>query len=87
MYYIIIYEQSALRDTLLRGPKDMNDCTIRLRYWRNKSVMKPLGQQEGDRYGLDVKEIRQSFCNYFNNYGQVPCQNKFISQVYKSSTI
>ena len=45
---------------------------------QNESVMKSLGQQGGNRYGLDPKEMRESFCNYTNNYGQVPWQNKFI---------
>ena len=36
--------------------KEMNDATIRLGDWRNESVMKPLGQQGGNRYGLDTKK-------------------------------
>ena len=34
----------------------MNDATIRPADWRNESVMKPLGQQGGNRYGLDAKK-------------------------------
>ena len=49
--------------------------------------MKSLGQQGGNRHGLDAKETRESFCKYFTNYGQVAWQNKFIKQVYKSSTM
>ena len=36
----------------------MNDATMRLGDWRNESVMKPLGQQGGNRYGLDTKKNR-----------------------------
>ena len=56
----------------------MDGGTIRLSDLQNESVIKPLGQQGGNRYGLDAKEIRESFCNYFNNYGQLPWQNKFL---------
>ena len=48
--------------------KEMRDATISLEDWRNESVMKPLGQQGSNRYGLDAKEIRES---YLNNYVQV----------------
>ena len=36
----------------------MDNGTIRLGDWRNESVMKPIGEQGGNRYGLDAKEIR-----------------------------
>ena len=63
----------------------MNDATIRPADWRNESVMKPLGQQGGNRYGLDAKKKKkrtESFFDYINNYGQVHWKIK----VYKSST-
>ena len=40
--------------------------------------MKPLGQQGSNRYGLDAKEIWESFYKYFSNHGQALWQNKFI---------
>ena len=58
--------------------KEMDDGTTRIGDWRNESVMKLLGQQWENRYDLDAKEMRESFCNFFFNYGQVPWQNKFI---------
>lgn len=57
---------------------EMDDGTTRPGDWRSEGVMTPLGQQCGNRYTYDAKEIRELFCNYFNNHGQVPWQNKFI---------
>ena len=39
--------------------KEMDNGTIRLVDWRNESVMKPLGQQEGNRYGFRCKRNKR----------------------------
>ena len=36
--------------------KETDNGTIRLADWRNGSVIKPLGQQGGNRYGSDAKK-------------------------------
>ena len=36
--------------------KETDNGTIRLTDWRNGSVIKPLGQQGGNRYGSDAKK-------------------------------
>ena len=55
------------------------DATLIEGDWRTEEGrLTSLALQSSNTYTRDAKEVRQRFCNYFNNYGQVSWQNNYI---------
>ena len=54
------------------------DGSIRSGDWRVHEALLPLNQQGSNTYSKDAKEIRNSFCRYFNNEGHVSWQDKMV---------
>jgi hypothetical protein len=53
--------------------------TVTFGDWREETtLMEPLRLQSGNNSSVEAKEVRNKFCSYFNNYGQVPWQNNYI---------
>ena len=59
--------------------KENVDGTIIEGEWRHEEgILTPLASQGTNTYPRSAKEVRDKYCKYFNNYGQVSWQNSCI---------
>jgi len=61
--------------------EDILTGTLQPGVWRNEqgTGMRRLANQGGNRHPVCALEIRNTFCEYFNNVGAVPWQDRMIN--------
>ena len=65
------YQESSSMDK-----ENVRNGNIQPGSWRNETTMMPLERSTGRNPSNHCKRIRDEFCNYFNNEGQVPWQRR-----------
>ena len=57
---------------------ESNEGILKEGDWRSQQTLSGLEQQGSNTYSKDVKQVRDEFCLYFNEKGQVPWQSNCI---------